>query len=58
MESDLKPDVRNEAVNEIPEQRVSGQKAQEVLGWSPAHTPDDGLAQTVDWYRAYLDGDG
>jgi CDP-glucose 4,6-dehydratase len=58
MGSNLEPDVRNEAVNEIPEQRVSAQKAHEVLGWSPAHTLNDGLVQTVDWYRAYLGGDG
>ena len=54
VDSDLEPDVRNEAVNEIPEQRVSAKKAYDVLGWSPAHTLDEGLARTVDWYRAYF----
>ncbi len=58
MGSDLEPDVRNEAVNEIPEQRVSAQKAHDVLGWSPAHSLDKGLARTVDWYRDYLGGNG
>ncbi len=54
MESDLEPDVRNEAVNEIPEQRVNAQKANEMLGWSPAHSLDEGLARTVEWYRGYF----
>lgn len=58
MGSDLEPDVRNEAMNEIAEQRVSGKKAHEVLGWSPTHSLDEGLARTVDWYRDYLGGKG
>ena len=54
MASDLKPDIRNEAVNEIPEQRVSAAKAREVLGWNAAHSLRDGLELTIDWYRSYL----
>jgi CDP-glucose 4,6-dehydratase len=54
MGSDLEPDVRNEAVNEIPEQRVSAQKAHEILGWSPAHTLEEGLSLTIEWYRNHL----
>ena len=54
MDSDLDPEVRDEAVNEIPEQRVSARKAHEVLGWQPAHTIEEGLVDTIDWYRAYL----
>ena len=56
MESELAPLVRNEAVNEIPEQRVSPRKAHEVLGWSPDTSLDEGLTRTVDWYRRYLGG--
>ena len=44
-------------MNEIPEQRVSAAKAREVLGWRPGSLLDEGLARTVDWYRAYLGGD-
>ena len=58
MQSNLEPVVRNEAVNEIPEQRVRARKAHEVLGWSPATSLDEGLARTVDWYRNYLVGVG
>ena len=54
MGSDLEPDVLDEVVNEIPEQRVSARKAREVLGWAPAHSLDEGLAGTIEWYRSYL----
>ena len=42
---------------EIREQRVSADKASKVLGWRPAHSLDEGLARTVDWYRGYLGED-
>jgi CDP-glucose 4,6-dehydratase len=50
----LEPDVRNEAVNEIREQRVSAEKAHQLLGWRAAHSLDDGLRLTIDWYRGHL----
>jgi CDP-glucose 4,6-dehydratase len=56
MGSELEPEVRNEAVNEIRDQRVSAQKAHDLLGWRPGHTLDEGLSLTVDWYRGYLGG--
>jgi len=52
--SDLEPDIRNEAVNEIPEQRVNSDKARRVLDWAPRHTLREGLERTVAWYRSYL----
>lgn len=51
--SDLEPEIRNEAVNEIREQRVAAHKARDVLGWIPAHSLDQGLALTIDWYRSH-----
>jgi CDP-glucose 4,6-dehydratase len=54
MGSDLEPVVRDEAVNEIREQRVSAGKARDVLGWQPAHSLDEGLSDTIGWYRSYL----
>lgn len=54
MGSNLEPDVRNEAVNEIREQYLSAARAREVLGWKPLFTLDDGLRRTIDWYREFL----
>jgi CDP-glucose 4,6-dehydratase len=54
MKSDLQPDVRNEATNEIREQYLSARKAREVLGWTPLFTLDEGLQRTIDWYREFL----
>lgn len=54
MKSDLQPDVRNEASNEIREQYLSARKAREVLGWKPLFTLDEGLSRTIDWYREFL----
>jgi CDP-glucose 4,6-dehydratase len=54
MQSDLQPDVRNEAMNEIREQYLSARKAREVLGWKPLYTLDEGLRRTIDWYREFL----
>lgn len=54
MKSELKPDVRNEAVNEIREQYLSASKAREVLGWKPMFTLDEGLRRTIDWYGDFL----
>jgi CDP-glucose 4,6-dehydratase len=56
MGSTLKPDVRNEASNEIVHQYLSAAKARRMLGWSPLFTLDDGLRLTIDWYRQFLQG--
>ena len=52
--SDLSPEVRNEATNEIRHQYLSAAKAREVLGWSPMFDQDEGLRRTIDWYREYF----
>ena len=57
MGSDLEPDVRNEASNEIIHQYLSAEKARRELGWSPLFTLDEGLERTIAWYRAFL-GEG
>ncbi|MDQ6712043.1 MAG: GDP-mannose 4,6-dehydratase [Candidatus Dormibacteraeota bacterium] len=51
MGSDLEPEIRNEAVNEIKEQYLSAAKARRMLQWKPAFSLDQGLARTIDWYR-------
>jgi CDP-glucose 4,6-dehydratase len=55
MNSDLEPDIRNEANNEIKHQYLSAEKARKMLNWSPLFTLDKALATTVDWYKEFLD---
>ena len=54
MNSDLKPDVRNEATNEIRHQYLSAAKARNVLGWKSLFSLEEGLSRTIDWYREFL----
>jgi CDP-glucose 4,6-dehydratase len=54
MNSELKPDIRNEATNEIRHQYLSAAKARQLLGWQPLYTLDEGLRRTIDWYQNFL----
>jgi CDP-glucose 4,6-dehydratase len=54
MQSDLQPDIRNEASHEIKHQYLSAAKARQALGWAPLFTLDQGLAQTIRWYQHFL----
>jgi len=54
MGSELEPDVRNEATNEIRCQYLSAAKAREKLGWAPLFGLNDGLNHTVNWYRQFF----
>lgn len=54
MGSNLTPDVRNEASNEIIHQYLSAAKAREQLGWKPLFELDQGLALTIDWYARHI----
>src|SRR5262249_40228282 len=54
LNSDLEPDVRNEACHEIRRQYLSAEKARRVLGWQPLFSLDEGLRRTIDWYGRYF----
>lgn len=54
MGSDLKPDIRNEASNEIKHQYLSAAKAKRMLDWEPLYSLDGALEQTVQWYTDFL----
>lgn len=54
MHSDLEPDIRNQASNEIRNQHLSAGKAREILGWRPSFDLDEGLKRTIAWYREFL----
>ena len=51
----LEPIVLNKATCEIPIQYLDVQRAADVWGWTPKVSLEDGLARTVDWYRAFLE---
>ena len=51
---DMKPRVLDRASNEIRRQYLSPLKARKVLGWTPEHTLDEALVETVAWYREHL----
>jgi CDP-glucose 4,6-dehydratase len=55
MQSDLAPDVRNEATNEIRHQYLSADKARRVLDWQPLFTLEAGLRRSIAWYKAFLE---
>jgi CDP-glucose 4,6-dehydratase len=52
---DLKPIVQNQPSVEVKEQYLSSEKARTALGWIPQYTFAEGLAETIDWYRNYLE---
>jgi CDP-glucose 4,6-dehydratase len=51
----LHPIILNEVQNEIQDEFLSPLKAQQTLGWRPRYTLTSGLAETMEWYRAYLE---
>jgi CDP-glucose 4,6-dehydratase len=52
--SDLEPEIRNEATNEIECQYLSSKKARTRLGWAPLFHLEKGLQRTIEWYRKLL----
>lgn len=54
MNSELKPEIRNETTNEIRHQYLSAAKARQLLGWKPTFTLEEGLRRTIAWYQNFL----
>ena len=54
MNSELVPEIRNEATNEIRRQYLCAEKARTCLNWSPVYNLDAGLKETIDWYRQFF----
>lgn len=54
---DLEPVVLDQASGEIPVQYLSADKVRRAIGWRAARTLEDGLRETIAWYRDHL-GDG
>jgi CDP-glucose 4,6-dehydratase len=54
MNSSLRPEIQNQASNEISHQYLSAERARTVLNWRPQFTLDSGLDRTIAWYRQLL----
>ena len=54
-QSHLKPVILNKVKNEIKHQYLSAKKARELLHWHPKYSLDEGLKETIDWYKRFLD---
>ncbi len=52
--SRLKPVILDAARGEIRSQFLDSTKAAARLGWSASYPLEEGLAETIEWYRAYL----
>jgi CDP-glucose 4,6-dehydratase len=52
--TDLEPVILNEANHEIPRQFLDCSKARAWLDWKPRRTLEQGLAETIDWYKRAL----
>ena len=49
----MKPKILGEAKNEIDRQYLSIEKAKRILKWNPKYSLDDGLKETIKWYKNY-----
>jgi CDP-glucose 4,6-dehydratase len=52
--SHLEPVVLNRANNEIKHQYLSADKARKLLGWESKYPLEEGLKETIEWYRNFL----
>jgi len=51
----LDPIIQNKAQGEIRSQYLDSSRAYELLVWRPLYTLEQGLTETIEWYRAFLD---
>ncbi|CAG0934574.1 CDP-glucose 4,6-dehydratase [Thermoflexales bacterium] len=51
---ELKPIVLNQASHEIQQQYLASDKAHRLLGWCAQYSLEDGLRQTLAWYREFF----
>ena len=54
MNVETEPIVLANSRSEIGAQTLDASKAKRLLGWSARWSLDDGLRETIDWYRAHL----
>mgnify|MGYP001567294044 FL=1 len=51
MGKNTKPKILGEAKNEIDRQYLAIDKVKKILKWQPKYTIDQGLKETIEWYR-------
>jgi len=51
MGKDIEPKILGEAKNEINRQFLSIDKVKKVFGWQPGYSLDEGLKETIEWYK-------
>ncbi|NJN55951.1 MAG: NAD-dependent epimerase/dehydratase family protein [Anaerolineae bacterium] len=55
---ELTPIILNEVKNEIQDQYLCSDKAGKLFGWKPQYSLEEGLAETMAWYRDFLESEG
>ena len=50
----VKPKILGEAKNEIDRQFLAADKAKKLLNWTPKYSLEEGLKETIEWYKANL----
>jgi CDP-glucose 4,6-dehydratase len=53
----IKATVLNQAKREIRSQYLCSEKAKRVLGWKVTYSLDEGLKETINWYKNFLQGE-
>lgn len=51
---DLEPVILDEVTNEIRDEYLNTSKANDVLGWQPHYSLEEGIREAMDWYAEYL----
>lgn len=52
---DLNPLILDQAKAEIKDQTLCSKKAHRLLNWSPKYSIDEGLKETISWYKSYFE---
>ncbi len=51
---DIQPEILDQVKGEIRHQYLDSTKARRVLGWKSLFTLEEGLGETIEWYRRFL----
>ena len=54
MGKDIKPKILGEGKNEIDRQFLDSSKANKILNWNPKFNLDEGLKNTIEWYKEHF----